>query len=93
MIADTMTAANKAMSNGTFSQFTFNQSLILAEVLACKLRTNCSIEEVLDQVDGDAELSEEAVEFLYLHDDEPQDALLGLILALILRCQSAKSSD
>ena len=93
MITNTMTAADEAMKSGGLSEFTYNQSLILAESFAHRMRTGCSIEEVLDQVDGDAELPEAAVEFLYLHDDKPEDALLGLILALILQCQSAKSAD
>jgi len=93
MITKTMTVANEAVKNGSLSNFTYNQSLILVEALSHKMRTGCSVEELLDRVDGDAELPEEAVEFLALHDDEPADALLGLILALTFQCQSAKVND
>lgn len=59
--------------------------LLAAEVLLRCARTGIEIEEALDVVDPDFELSEAANEIVRLHSKEPLDGILSIVTYLILQ--------
>ncbi|MBW4660262.1 MAG: hypothetical protein KME15_16425 [Drouetiella hepatica Uher 2000/2452] len=76
--------ADKPQRYSAFSEFTFNQKMLLAELILESLRTGQSTEESLETLDPDATLSEEGETFINLHADEPIDGAIGVVQALIL---------
>ena len=70
-------------SNNSFSEFTWKQKVILAQVLLQTVRGE-SVEDALDLLDYDAELTEAGDEFCQLNSEDPTESTLGLVLALLL---------
>ena len=78
--------ADRVQGEHAFEGFTFNQRMILTQVIVQRLRDpQATTDQLLDTFDPDSELGEEAETFVELHSEEPQEAILGLILALLLK--------
>ena len=78
--------ADKIQGEHAFEGFTFNQRMILTQVIVQRLRNpQATTNQLLDTFDPEAELGEEGETFIELHSEEPQEAILGVILALLLK--------
>jgi len=74
---------DKTQGYSAFSKFTFNQKMLLAELILERLRTGKSTEESLEDLDPDGTLPQEGETFINFHADEPIDGEIGVVQALI----------
>ena len=85
--ASPVAVAIRAADQTNFSEFTWKQKVILAQVLLQTVRGE-SVEDALDLLDYDAELTEAGDEFCQLNSEDPTESTLGLVLALLLGIKS-----
>lgn len=81
-VQESITWADTAAS--VFDEIRRSDQLLVAEVLLHRARTGAEVQEVLDRVDLDCELSEAAQEIIHLHADEPIEGILAIVIYLLL---------
>ena len=84
-ITMTAAAAIKAADRTTngFKEFTWRENTIMAQVILQMIGGTKAV-EAIKLLDSASELGEAAKEAIYLHEDEPIDGLIGIVLALVL---------
>jgi hypothetical protein len=87
-VQDVIRDADKAAH--TFSDIPPNERLKVISGLSLCASNGIDVDEALERVDPDCELSEAAEDLIKLHAEEPLDAILGIILHLILQSTDAR---
>ena len=72
------------LSADAFRDVKRNDRLLAGEILLRYTRTGGEINEAIEQVDLNCELSPAGQEIIRLHADEPMDGILGVVCYLIL---------
>ena len=81
--ASPVAVATRVADQTNFSEFTWKQKVILAQVLLQTVRGE-SVEDAIELIDYDVELTEAGEEVCRLNSDDPTEATIGLVLALLL---------
>jgi hypothetical protein len=76
--------ADELQASLSFKDIPYSDKITTAVCLLQKIRTGNSIQDILDEIDPEATLSQAAEKMLLLHADEPTDSIIGIVLAIIL---------